>query len=363
MWAASDNLLAAIAGSHIKSSSAIVLKNGVTPVPFNLLMGSHSNASLGSSVTRTADIVVDRTVLDNGLLNPLTDKVILFSGVQDIEDVPIFTGRPMSYTQDYDGKVNIHCSCVSSEIIGAQFEVPWATAIKGGVADEIRKIIQDVDSSFGVDTDDIPTPSTVPSLVFETDRAKAINDLAGGVNCLWLADRTGGFIIKQNPFVIPQGSPVTLAATLRDGENGTMATRHLTVSREKIFNSITIVVERTDQSPPVRVTVRDTNRGSKTYWGGAFGKQNKVIKLQTTISYNDAKLYAQRVLNQSLALANSLSITLPNNPTLDPGDIIAVFFEGDLSIQVIESVSQGFSATDGTNLTTREFRQIDSALA
>jgi hypothetical protein len=310
------------------------------------------DATLLTQDGRTASLVVDQGVIDDGLLDPLSDTVVIRTGVSDVELVPIFTGRVDAHAAGSDGDVTVACVSRAVELTRARFETPMSARPGALIRDEIQRLVQDVDPAWSVDVS-VARPDRVPdSLLWEEDRSGAVDELATSLNCILMPNRVGGFILVPSRFA--EGANVTPVATLRDGENGVLVKIDSVKSRRDIANSVTVVVERTDGTSPIRITVRDTNPASPTFWGGVFGKQNVVLKLDSPSSTLEASVIASRVLRQSLAVARTWRITLPHYPVLDPGDVIVIWHRGEPFTQVIESVRYSGGASEPTVLAARE---------
>lgn len=352
MFSVTPDTLRMLYGSHEMSTRISVFagSTGKGDIPF--VDGSVS-ASLGSQVARTASFTVDRNVFDQNILSPLRDQVIIFTGVKGVAEIPLFTGRIDSTVDNETGNVSIQCVDHGADVIGADFEVPWVTGPRQ-TRYEVQAIITTIDPSFVVDVSTAPT-DMVPTLVFEQDPGSSLDTLATSINSIWMSDRTGGFTLFPNPYYSPNSVPSVLL--LQDGVNGSIVSLSHTASRESISNSVTIVVERSDGSTPIRVTVRDDGTNSPTKWGGLFGKKNLIIKNQSIQSEGAALIMANRVLRQSLSLARSWSISTPHLPVLDPGDVITVKYRNEVTQQVVESVRYPLLALQSSTLATRELKQ------
>jgi hypothetical protein len=356
MWTPTPALAAALAGNHTMTARVTVTNlatGAVTDVPIN---AGTVSASQTQRVTRTAELTVDAGVTDAGLLNPLTDLVAIYSGVDQVGEVPLFTGRPLSTVDTTAGKVTVHCSDRGAELVAAAFDRPWNTYAGRPMATEIGLIVADVDPTWGVDTSRAPT-TAVPTLIWEDDRGKALDDLAAALNCVLQGDRTGGFVLYPNPYTLDPAL-VTPVGSVADGAGGVLVDVSHTRSREQIVNSVTVVAERTDGSVPIRVTVRDTDPASATRWGGPFGKAARIVKNRQLSNVDDATRFATRILRQSLALSRSWQISLPHYPLYDPGDVLAVTYRGELTVQVVETVRHNLLADAATQLTTRQLHYL-----
>jgi hypothetical protein len=370
MFAASPLLREALAASHEMTVEVVILRDGdAIPVNTSALNGEPDGAgvtdlscqaTLGTRGGRSASLTVDRTLLDEGLFDPLVDDVVIRTGVRGVGDIPLFTGRVDSVDDDETGNVDVTLMSRADELKRARFETPYPSNRGLSTTEQMRAIIQSVNPDWAVQASVVEDPP-VPTAVWEEDPGQALDDLATGINALWAPDRTGDFAIFTNPYVLT-AEPLPVAV-LRDGADGVLVQVRHVRSREQINNSVTVVVERTDGLAPIRVTVRDTASTSRTRWGGPFGKQNEVIKTQTTLNRPNATVLANRRLAQSLALARSWSITLPpgTGQLLDPGDLVAVWYRGEVTGQVIESIRYAGHARAAVVADTRQFRTLTPA--
>jgi hypothetical protein len=321
------------------------------PVPF---IDGTITATFTSQVTRTGNLRVPLSIVESGMLNPLTDQCVILTGIPGIIETPVFTGRVVSYSKTSDQVVTVQLADTSRDIVRARFEQPWRAVTGATAGSEMVRIVADVSGEIAIDVS--RTPDIInPYVVWEEDRGKALDDLASAMSCIWQGDRYGGLVAYPNPYSTSDTPPS--AATLMTGPGGTITSITEVVSSENMANSVTVVVERTDNSPPIRVTARDTNPSSPTRWGGPFGKQNIIRKTHNPLTEAAAKFIAFRILNQSLALFRSWQITTPHFPLLDPGDVVTVHWNNSITAQVVESITYPLEAIDGTTLSTRELRQ------
>lgn len=361
MFPVSALQLAALQKSHVMDLKVTVLRgNAVVADSIEIVSGSVS-ATYATQGGRDGSLTVTRNVIDQGLLNPLSDQVYISTGIPGFVQVPIFTGRVDTHNKSADGSVEVPLISRGEEFIRAAFETPWA-AIDGNQARaEIKRIIQSVNSGWSVDTDRARESTIGRGLVWEDDPGQALDDLARGASLIWQPNRTGGFEVFTNPYLIGSAGAVA-TVTFKDGEGGTVVDVQDAKSRDGIFNSVTVVAEKYGNQAPIRVTVRDNNPASPTYWGGLFGKQNLVVKSQLPIDVGAAGQLALRILNQSLALQRTWTVTTPHMPLLDPGDIFALWYENEVTAQVVENIDYTVNAEDPTVITSRELRAITPEL-
>lgn len=352
VYQASEDLARALRGSHEMVCQVDVFDSEgmrATDVPIE---GGTVTATLLSDVTRSGSIVVPRSLVDRGLFNPLWDWVRISTGVRGYPLVPVFTGRVQNTQISHSERsVTVNVADPGDDLVNAPFEKPWVVHPGRSVLNEMVNIIRDVTTDFTVDLGDTPDGKTV-DVAWSDNRATALDDLATSINAIWQATRSGGFVIFPNPY--QQLTPPPAVLTLSDGDSGSLTSFQEVRSRDEVYNSITLEVQRADGGDPVRVTVRDNRSKSATRWGGKFGKRNRRITSSTPYSEGEARQIARRILSQSLSLAKSWRLTTPHFPLLDPGDVIAVRYEDSIWAQVIESITYPLRAMAETQISTRE---------
>lgn len=351
---------AAFLGNHEMSTRVTVFRGGVSlgDIPVSTI---RVYATYGTQGGRDAVITVDKGVIDEGLLNPLSDQVVIKTGVKNVVEVPIFTGRVDTQNLASDGLVDVPLLSRGAELIRAAFEVPWAVSPPLLSNSEMLKIIQNVDPTWGVNFMAATNRQIPANLVFEEDRGQALDQIAQGASVVWQPDRAGGFTIYDNPYAIGPSLASQSVVTLQDGVNGCLVEVLQAKTREGIYNSVTVVVERVDNTAPIRTTARDTSAGSPTQWGGLFGKQNVVIKNQSPIDLAAAQILALRILRQSLSIQRSWRITVPHVPFLDPGDVFTLYYDNEVSVQVAESIAYSGDASDPTVISSRELTLAEAS--
>lgn len=351
VYQADPDLARALQGNHEMVVQVDVFdSDGLRAADVPIESGTVS-ASLMSDVCRTGTIVVSKRLVDQGLFDPYWDKVRISTGVRGYPLVPIFTGRVQDVTLEDDRSVTIPLSDFGDDLVGATFEKPWVVKKNRSVLGEMVNLIHDVDPSFTVDLTTTIDGKT-PDVSWNDNRAQALDELATGINAVWQSTRTGGFVVYPNPY--QQSTPSPAVLTLTDGPGGSLTSFKEIRSRGEVYNSITLEVQRADGGQPIRVTVRDNRAASKTLWGGKFGKRNRRISVQTPYSMGEARQVARRLLGQSLALARSWTFSTPHFPLLDPGDVVAVSYDGMIRAHVIESVTYPLLAVNETQFTSRE---------
>lgn len=345
-------LQSALMGSHEMDVQVDVYLGATLIYPNLPIQGGTVDATLGTRAGRRATFAVDRKYLP--FVTPLGARVLIRTGIGTLEMVPVFEGRIDSVPDDHTGLVGVECVGRGQDVQDARFEVPYAIAAGVSLLAELTNLLVTGTYLGSVEVQGVVQDKLSSVLVYEEDRGSACDDIARTLQVIWSEGRAGQFRIFPNPFAALSQPPA--AVLLHDGADGTVVSISRTVSRTLISNSVTVVVERTDGSAPIRATARDNTPSSPTFWSGPFGRQNSIVKTQAPLSQADAAQLAGRLLAQSLALQRSWTISIPHYPLLDPGDVIAVRWNNEVSAQVIESITYPLSADQPMFLSTREWR-------
>lgn len=317
-----------------------VYHSGVRVADWLPFVSGSVSASLTSRVTRHLQLEVDPSLypeVPSDLLSPTIAVVKVSTGIGypdgSFEIFPVFTGRVSDVTQDGDGSVKVEGDDLAADVINFWFEQPQASVAGNTIITEIRRLITQAlpSATFGVD--DVAL-ATVPALVWDQDRGKALDDLAQAVQGRWYALGNGDFVVRQYPYTA--GTPVL---TLSDSSGGANITATRSKSRTGAANSITVVSERMDGTDPVRVTQRDNVPGSPTQFGEAYGFVARTIKVQTPLTGAQAQQLAIAQLASSTALGEQWSVSCPPDATIEPGDTIRIKYRGASAVQVIDSMT------------------------
>lgn len=311
-------------------------------------------ASLTSRVTRDATFFVSdeffpRTATDP--LSPFHAIVSIKAGVQypdgTTEIFPVFVGRIYSITRVADGSVRCRADDLAADVVAAQFEVPQNSQRGASVLDQIEALIRDAlpTATFGThDVDDAP----VPSLTWDADRGKALDDLAAAVSGRWYALGDGSFVVRRYPYITDQ-----VDIEISDGPEGTVITADQTISADETANSVVVISERADGAAPIRVIARNEEPESIARFGGPFGKRVMTVKVQTPITTSEAQQVAVQQLASASALTEQWNVSMVPDMTLEPSDVVGITWRGIRSVQVLDTVTYPLSPASEQRLTAR----------
>lgn len=317
-----------------------VYKNGSRVADNQPVVDGQVSASLTSRVTRSASLTIDPSLYATdplALFSPFNAVIRISTGIGypdgSREIFPIFTGRVWDSERQPDGSVHIQAEDLAADVVGYNFEQPETSIAGNSIVSEIQRLIGEAITSPTFGTNNV-TDAAVPFLVWDEDRGRALDDLAQAVEGRWYALGDGSFVVRRYAY-----TDTTPVITLSDQSGGALVKASRKVTREGTANSITVISERMDGTEPVRVTVRDTNSGSPTQFGGAYGKVSQLIKVQTPLSTAEAQSLAQAQLLATTALTEQWSLQVVPDSTLEPADVIALNYRSLSAVQVIDSIT------------------------
>lgn len=250
------------------------------------------------------------------------------------EIFPIFTGRVQDADRPSDGSFVVTAADRAADVVAFQFEQPELSTTGNTMIQEIRRLILQAFPAAVFGTNDINTTALVPALMWDTDRGKALDDLAQSLQGRWYTLGDGSFVVRMYPY-----QDGTSVASLSDGYPGTLSGADIRKSRFGGANSVTVVSERMDGTAPVRYTARDIVPSSPTYYFGDYGKVSQVVKVQTPIDNATAQLLANQLLSAQIAVTETWDVSCVPDYRLEPADTIDLEWRGNRSTQVIDRIT------------------------
>lgn len=311
------------------------------------------SATLTSRVARQLSLSVNEAyypVLPTDLLGPFGNELRAYRGIEYGDGFqalfPVFRGRINSADLS-DSGVSIRCVDRAGDISDAGFEVPHL-AVAGPVVDEFRRLILEVFPEADIDIREGFGERT-PNLIWESDRAKACDDLANAAGAFWYPLADGTFTLRRVPWA--HISPALYV--LHDGPGGTVVRSQVSRTRDNVYNSITVLAERTDGSAPVRYTARDADPTSPTYFLGGYGLRARQVSVQTAVGEGQAQGAAETLLRRSRALTETWRIDCIPDASIELGDTILLQARGREMVQVISGFSLPLTATGTMSIDLR----------
>lgn len=299
------------------------------------------SASLTSRVTRNLEAQFPARwwpAADGDVFDPHFAVLKVWAGTRypngSREIFPIFTGRVQDADRPSDGSFRVTAADRAADVVDFQFEQPELSLTGNTVVQEIRRLILQAFPAATFGTNDVNTTSLVPALMWNTDRGKALDDLAQSLQARWYTLGDGSFVIRMYPY-----AGGTVVASLSDGMDGIVSGAEVRKSRFGGANSVTVVSERMDGSAPVRYTARDIVPSSPTYYYGDYGKVSQVITVQTPLDNASAQALAEQLLSAQIAVTETWDVSCVPDYRLEPGDTIDLEWRGARGRQVIDQVT------------------------
>jgi hypothetical protein len=286
---------------------------------------------------------------------------IRYSGIADPEVVPLGVFPVVSQSLDVanSGDLTITAPDRWSLIQRARFLTPFVSINGATVKDEITRLVTGAIPGIAVDSSAIkPTlvqaTATVPTLIWDMDRDKAITDLASTIGAEVFFDWTGQAVIRPAPLL--SATPVAWRVDA-DSAIGVMLDGQRGRSSEATCNVVMVDSTNTDGSSLLpRQVVQDNDPTSPTYVG-TYGSVPYRFASPLFTSTAQMQAAGTAVLNKLKAAVATLSVTSVTNPALDRGDVFyAVFPDGVIERHMAESFPVSLTADGDQQVVTRSSR-------
>lgn len=352
MWATSYRFQVDLGKSQQVISRVDAYRGGVLLGTVDTSEGT-VDVTARNRVRRTAELTVPASLYPTdpaaSLLSPYGTYLQIWRGI-DFGDtrelVPVFYGRIDSVedTNQFDAAAEVRCSDRMADVNDARFESPRAAPTGWPIVTAITTLLTEacpgaaVDIAWGVDVD-----SQVPSgLMWDTDRGKAVDDLAQSIGAEVYAKPDGRFQIRNVPTLNDRPS-----WTVNEGLHGTLVTAGRRVSREGVYNVVVTVVERANGDLPIRYTAEDANIASPTYVGGAFGRVPRFLRNSLITSPLQAETAGTALLARSIGATRTRNITCVPNPAAEAGDVITALVGGAAETHIADTFTLPIHAGGG----------------
>lgn len=167
---------------------------------------------------------------------------------------------------------------------------------------------------------------TTPLLIFEEegDRLKAVRDMALACGFTLIADAHGRITAMQPSTQVSSAG----SDDFREGDDCKMETIAKKRTRQNVYNIAVVTGELAGGAPPVRGISYDSYPTSPTYVSatatGPFGRVPVFEKSQFVTTSAQAQAAADALLARKKGIGSQLTITARPNPSLEPGDVVAV---------------------------------------
>ena len=264
--------------------------------------------------------------------------VTITAGATRFPEIPVFAGKVMKPSRvRWSGQVQVTAVDPMWQINREHFEEIRSAPAGATVPAAILMLLTEV---FPGATLDNRTGSTavIPSGLLwspgKGSRGRAVDELAASIGAELYARPTQVWpyldaVLRPVPSL---NDPVVW--TFPDGRESIVAGDKLEQSGAGVVNRWIVTVERQD-APTISVPVTDDNPASPTRYGGPMGRLPDYLSSSLITSEGQAYAAGQAKLNQTLGLTRPRTVTVPGNPALDGGDVLAIGVDGETATRHI----------------------------
>ncbi|HLU43588.1 MAG TPA: DUF5047 domain-containing protein [Natronosporangium sp.] len=267
--------------------------------------------------------------------------------------IPLGYFRVETVEQDQadDGPIRISGSDRMAGIIDARFVRPRQLDSGSVVGDVVRDLVTEVSPSAEVVFDDELEFATLGrTIVVEESRYDVLREIVTVAGKIWHWDGEGRLLIRSAPD--PEGEPLW---QVRAGSGGVLVQARRSLTREGVYNAVSVRGEGADVQDPALAVVVDDGPNSPTRWGGPFGKVPRFYSSPLITTEAQAVSAGEGILRRNLGLPYTLDYSQVPNPQLRPWDTVRLVHKhGDRELHVVETVTIPLDASTAQRVTTRE---------
>lgn len=314
------------------------------------------NVNSGSGVRRTLDLTIANrglwSTLDQAGVELWVRRGIRFpDGTTETVPVGVFRLNSMSMSMT-PGGIEVRSAPDRWDVIQKdQFEVPEPSIRGNTVVYECWRLVIDAINYFYYAYFWVSDQKTVVSqLVWDRDRATAINDLATSIAGEVFFDGQGDLVIQDMPKLSQE--PVW---TVDAGVAGVMLGGTRTRDRSRTYNVVVATMSAVDGRTPFAPQVAaDTNASSRTYVSGPMGRVPYFYSSPNFRTAAQALASAKALLLQLKAPNAQITLEQVVNPALDRGDVITVLMpDGATELHMIDSLTIPLDVGTPQQITTK----------
>ncbi len=351
MRAASDRFLAAVRGSHRAASQALATadsgQTGNAPgntTELSIIDGDvryDAKAQIRSSLALTIDGAGMFPRRADDLLAPFGNEVYVRRGLDygggELEYVGLGYFRIDSVEQDEapDGPIRIQGSDRMSWIVDARLASPVQFGSAWTYGEIVEYLLINAIGTGTVEWDDPAARDTVVGrpVLAEDDRYAFLDDMITALGKIWYFDYRGILVVKDQPDIT---DPVW---TIDSGAGGVLIQMSRDLSREGVYNGVSVTSEAFDTAVPFSALAVDDDPRSPTYWYGRFGRVPRFFSSPLITTLGQAQRAAESLLRQNLGLPYSVDFTNVPNPALEPWDPIRIQLHGRRELHIVETLT------------------------
>jgi hypothetical protein len=313
-----------------------------------------SQVRRGATVTIADPTLWPANPLD--MLSPLGSELSIEYGIvipgQGTEWIPLIRGgiSKAARTIPVDNSGGVTLSIVDRSARVAEDELLAPMQVGGGSTTVVQAITALVQDAFpAVVVVDLTGSSAIaPVLDIDKDRWAAVEKLADSIAAECFFDQVGRLVVRPQPTL---ADPTVWVVST--GPRGVLVEREDQQSRDLVYNAVVVSGARTDGTPPVTVTVTDSDPASPTYWGGPFGKKPRRYASPLITTTSQATTTAQALLERVRGMQASVDLRALCNPGLEAGDVALVRGASSREVHILDKITVPLDPRTTQQLTTR----------
>lgn len=319
--------LEALRGPHKVYTRVEVWLGGVRQLESLPFISGSVRATLQSRVTRTLNLELAPEWFPDSpsdVLAPFGTEIRAYRGVSIGGNTthpsyvwPVFRGPAGSVRWTTGGTCAVTCVDRAGDVATAQFLAPVGVSAGDRLHARVREFISEAldDAEFA---DFTLVDRVLPTLAWDEDRGRALDDLAATAGGFWYALADGRFTLTPVPWVYSDG-----VVDLSVGPDyPILRSASIEYSREGVYNMIVARSERTDGSAPDRYVTRVQDQASPIRFGGPYGRRVLHHNVQGTNNGAALQLVGETLKQRSQALAETWSASIVPFPPLELGDLL-----------------------------------------
>lgn len=324
----------ALLGPHTVYTRAELWREGVRLIESLPINSGSVRATLQSRVTRTlSGFTVPAQYFPRTASDPLTpfgSELRIFRGVS-LGGItthpsyvwPVFRGPITDVGWQTGSGVSVSAVDRAGDVADSAFLTPVSVAQGDLLHARVREFISEADEGAVFDTFTLQD-RVLPTLTWDEDRGRALDDLAGAAGGFWYALADGRYTLRPVPWVYSDG-----VVDLTIGpDSPILRSAGISFSRENVYNVVVARAERTDGSAPARYVAYVSDPGSPIRFNGPFGRRPVHHSVQASGNAAGLQLVAETLRQRSQALAETWSATIVPFPPLELGDLLYLDVEG-----------------------------------
>jgi hypothetical protein len=258
-------------------------------------------------------------------INAKGTRLKVYRGIESIgvrERVQVGEYQVFDYRRTNRGSVSTTLKGLENYLMEAQFIRPRTPPYGQSIITAITNLIHEVLPDVEVVTQTSQNRLVTSTGAWEKDRwGDAITKLAAGISAEVYCGYDGRFYIVDAPDL----TSLTGQYRIAGGPGGVMVSEDRSDTRDGVYNAVSVSSNSSDQTvPPLWAWSYDNDPASATYYYGPFGQRPRFYSSQFFTDTGQCQAYADRLLAESLAPNQTLSVGASPIPFLEAGDPVVV---------------------------------------